>query len=107
MRIKLIKTFTHNNKEYKELNFDFDKLTGQDLIDAEEITRRTGANIAIGAADFSRNYLVSVAAKAASLPREALLNLSAQDFTNVLNQTLIFLSGADSVSLEEKNDKTV
>ena len=54
MRIKLTKTFTHNNKEYSELNFDFDKLTGQDLIDAEEITRRAGANIAIGAAD--RHY---------------------------------------------------
>ena len=105
MRIKLIKTFTHNNKEYKELNFDFEKLTGQDLIDAEEITRRAGANIAIGAADFSRSYVLSVAAKAASLPREALLNLSAQDFTNILNQTLIFLSGADS-GTQEVNDKT-
>ena len=102
MRIKLTKTFTHNNKEYSELNFDFDKLTGQDLIDAEEITRRAGANIAIGAADFSRNYLVSVAAKAAGLPREALLNLCAQDFINILNQTLIFLSGVESSTLEDK-----
>ncbi len=102
MRIRLIKTFTHNGKEYKELNFEFDKLTGQDMIDAEEITRRAGGNITMGAADYSRGYVLTIAAKASGLPREALMTLGAQDFTNILNQTLIFLSGADSGSLEEK-----
>ena len=104
MRIKLIKTFTHNNKEYKELNLEFEKLTGQDLIDAEENLKRAGINTPLGAADFSRNYLAAVAAKSAGLPREALLNLSAQDFTNILNQTLIFLSGADYESQELKTE---
>ena len=104
MKIRLFKSFNHNGKEYKELNLDFDKLTGQDLIDAEENLRRSGVNIPLGAADFSRNYLAAVAAKAASLPREALLGLSAQDFTNILNQTLIFLSGADLESQENKTE---
>ena len=104
MKIRLSKAFNHNGKDYKELNLDLERLTGQDLIDAEENLRRSGVNTPIGAADFSRSYVAAVAAKAVNLPREALLGLSAQDFTNILNQTLIFLSGADLESVTPKTE---
>ncbi|MBQ7578305.1 MAG: phage tail assembly protein [Synergistaceae bacterium] len=101
MKIALSKTFTHNGVNYNEFDLALENLTGQDLIDAEENLRRAGIVIN-GAADFSRNYLLAVAAKVLKLPRESLLSLPAKDFTRIINETLIFLAGAalESVSPE-------
>ena len=97
MKIALSKTFTHNGINYNEFDLELENLTGQDLIDAEENLRRAGI-IINGAADFSRNYLIAIAAKVLKFPREALMNLPAKDFTRIINETLIFLAGAASES---------
>ena len=95
MIIKLSREIEFNGVKHKELNLDLEKLTGNDLIEAEEYLRSKGI-MTTGAADYSRNYILSVASRALNIPVEALRGLSAKDFTRLINETLVFLAVTDT-----------
>lgn len=101
MKITLTKPLKHKDKELTELDLTLDDLTGQDMIDVEEEMKRKG--ITVNAWDYSRAYLIAIAARALKLPVEALRSLSARDFTLIVNETLNFFSAAASETVTERS----
>lgn len=95
MKIQLKKAITHKGQELQELDVDLDRLTGNDLIDVEEQAMRAGNN-AFSATDFSRVYLIAVAARAAKIPVEVLRMMNAHDFNKVVTEVRNFLTLTDS-----------
>ena len=102
MKIQLKKAIMHKGQELSELDVDLDRLTGNDLIDVEEQAMRTGNN-AFSATDFSRVYLIAVAARAARIPVEVLRMMNAHDFNKVVTEVRNFLTLTDS---DESNGET-
>lgn len=94
MKIELSKPLSYKDSELAELDLELDSLTGRDLIDAEESLKARGVNIS--AWEFSRTYLLGVAAKCLHLPADVLKDLPASDFTKVINEVLSFLAGQAS-----------
>lgn len=94
MKIVLSKPIEFNGVSHNELDLELEKLTGNDLIEAEELLRSRG--ITTGAGDYSRNYLLAVASRALNIAPDALRGLNAKDFTRLINETLIFLAVSDS-----------
>jgi len=81
MKIKLNRPITINGVEMKEIELDFDKLTGADLISASRETRLLGDSPIVP--ELSKQYMAIVAAKAAGLNVDDIMKLSARDFTAV------------------------
>ena len=94
MKIELTKPIRYKDTDIQTLDLELDDLTGRDLIDAEETLKARGKNVA--AWEFSRSYLLSVAAKSAHLPAEVLEGLNAADFTRMILETGAFLGGTAS-----------
>lgn len=88
--IKLAKVITYDGEEIKELNLDFDSLTGQDLLNAEKEAIALNKNTA-PIKEFDKGYLSIVAAKAAGISTDIMPLLGAKDFTKVTVQTQNFL----------------
>ena len=91
MKIDLKKPLSYKDTDIETLELDLESLTGRSLIDAENSLKAKGQNIS--AWEFSRGFLLEVAGKASNIPPEALMNLTAADFTNVINEVLAFLAG--------------
>lgn len=89
-KIKLAKTIQYDGLEIKELNLDFDSLTGQDLLNAEKEAIALNKS-ASPIKEFDKGYLSIVAAKAASIPTDIMPLLSAKDFTKATVQAQNFL----------------
>jgi hypothetical protein len=94
MNIKLKKALRHKGQELIELDIPLENLTGTDLIEVEQQLFKSG-KVAL-MPDYSKVYLIRVAARAARIPVEVLENLSARDFTIVTNQVQSFLMESDS-----------
>ena len=92
MIITLSTPLKYKDSQLSQLDLDLHTLTGRDLINAEETLKRSGVQVA--AWEFSRQFLLEVAAKALHMPSEVLKDLSAGDFTRVINEVLSFLAGA-------------
>ena len=72
---------TFEGAEYIELSFDFDGLTGHDLLSAEKEARAMGDKTAVP--ELSKQYLATVAARAAKVPVEMIMGLPAKYFTQI------------------------
>ena len=94
MKIDLTRAIKYKDADLNTLELDLDSLTGRDLIDTEETLKKLGLTVA--AWEYSRTFLLYVAAKSAHSPAEILKDLSAVDFTNVVNEVLAFLGGTAS-----------
>ena len=97
MKITLTKPLSYKDTELDTLDLDLGSLTGRDLLDTEEALKRSGVSVA--AWEFSRTFLLSVAARSLHIPAEVLKGLSASDFTKLINEVLSFLAGQDSGDL--------
>lgn len=105
MKVQLKKCLTHKGEELRELDIPLENLTGADLIDVEQQLFRSG-KVAL-MPDYSKVYLIRVAARAARIPVEVLEQLSARDFTIVTNKVQNFLMESDSGSVVmEETGKT-
>lgn len=103
---KLSKLVQHEENEYKELEFDFEALTGRDMIAAMKNRDRIvpsqasadGGTIMKEAIlpDTDRTYQAFVAAIAAKVHPDVILNLPARDFTAITRAVAIFLLGSAS-----------
>lgn len=88
--IKLAKVVKYDGEEIKEINLDFDSLTGQDLLNAEKEAIALNKN-ASPIKEFDKGYLSIVAAKAAGISTDIMPLLGAKDFTKVTVQAQNFL----------------
>ena len=94
MKIQLKKAITHKGNELTTLDLELDNLTGNDLIDVEDQILKTGNPIQ--STDFSRVYLITVAARALHMPVEILKQMCSRDFAKVVNEVRNFLTASDS-----------
>ncbi len=99
MDIKLSRPLKYKNTDLETLTLELDALTGRDLIDAEAALKAAGVNVP--AWEYSREYLLAVAAKSLHIPAEVLKDLPAADFTRLINEVLSFLAGAASLDSPE------
>ena len=102
MKIHLKKAIIHKGNELHTLDIPLEDLTGDDLIDVEEQILKTGNPIQ--STDFSRVYLISVAARALHMPVEILKQMGAYDFARVVSEVRNFLTLSDSE--EELTEET-
>ena len=94
MKIKLKKAIMHKGEGLDVLDMPLEELTGNDLIEAEKQIVQSGEAVVV--TDFSRPYLIAIAARAAHLPVEALKFMDARDFTRVTTEVRNFLIVSDS-----------
>ena len=102
MKVHLKKAIIHKGNELHTLDIPLEDLTGNDLIDVEEQILKTGNPIQ--STDFSRVYLISVAARALHMPVEILKQMGAYDFARVVSEVRNFLTLSDSE--EEATEET-
>ena len=91
MEITLKKAIKIGDKEVKTVNLDFEKLTGNDMIQAEAEARALGSSEASVLA--SMKYQAIIAAKAIGCQPDDVFEMNAADFKNILVLTASFLLG--------------
>lgn len=104
MKVQLKKLLKHKGQDLTELDIPVEELTGADLIDIEKQVAEKDNKKALILPEFSKLYLVTVAARAARIPVEVLQTLSARDFTAVTNAVQNFLTGSDSETDEQPSE---
>lgn len=102
MKIKLKKAIMHKGQELEVIDMPLEELTGNDLIEAEKQIIQSGESIVV--TDFSRPYLIAVAARAAHIPVETLKFMDARDFTRIAGEVRNFLIVQDS---EDSTEGTI
>lgn len=100
MKFILGKPIKHKGEYLKEIDIPLDELSGSDLL-AVEADMQRAAEIAI-MIDYSKVYLLRVAARAAKIPFEVMKGLSARDFTLLTTKVSGFLMGSGSEEGEEE-----
>ncbi|MCD5324778.1 MULTISPECIES: phage tail assembly protein [Pontibacillus] len=95
--VTLKKPITFNNQEYRTLKLDLDKLTGQDIEDAElqYTVRNPDLSAQTPMKDLSKGFQAIVAAKAAGLPVDVIKSMSASDYGKVTRMVQVFLLKGD------------
>lgn len=89
--IKLRQAKTFEGIEYKELNCDFDALTGEDIIKAQRELAMTNTQGSVVVTETDKAYLALIAARAANVPSDLIKKLSAKDFSEVTLKAQLFL----------------
>ena len=102
MKIQLKKAIRHKGQELYTLDIPLEDLTGNDLIEVEEQILKTGNPMQT--TDFSRVYLISVAARALHMPAEILRDMGAHDFARVITEVrnLLVVSDSDEDTTESE-----
>ncbi|NRS50968.1 MULTISPECIES: phage tail assembly protein [Brevibacillus] len=99
MIMPLKKPLKVNEKEHTSLSFDFDSLTGVDIMAASEEARHIGG---ISAHEMQSSvFRAVVAAKACGVLYHDLLRLNGRDFYLVVTAAHAFLLGMDLKEMEE------
>ncbi|MGG4346443.1 phage tail assembly protein [Paenibacillus lautus] len=88
---QLIRPITFEGKEIKSLNLDFENLGGNELTNCARLAQRMDPNEVPVVRALSINYQVAVAARAAGVAPELILELKAKDFTQVTQLASNFL----------------
>lgn len=86
---KFQKPYIYENKTYEELVFDFEKLRGEDLVAIENEMTSLG-EIALSP-EISTAYLYRLAARAAGVGSDVILQLPAKEFGRIKNKARDFL----------------
>ena len=102
MKIKLKRAVMHKGAELEVLDIPLEELTGNDLIEVEKQIVQSGEAVVV--TDFSRPYLIAVAARAAHIPVETLKFMDARDFTRITGEVRNFLIVQDS---EDSTEETI
>ena len=85
------KPFLYDGKEYKELHFDFDKLTGEDSLNVEDELAAQGIMVMVPT--FSGQYLIRIAARACQEPigSDAFKRMRIADMNRIRTKTRNFM----------------
>lgn len=81
--------YTHGEKTYEKLTFDFGKLTGGDCLAIEAELQMTGKPLV--APEFSGEFLVRMAAKAAGIGADVLMAMPLADYNRIRSKARSFL----------------
>lgn len=92
-KYKLKKSFEYEGKIYEEFNFNFEKLTGNDMIEIEGEMRDQG--IFILSPENDTAFLSAIAARACNVHPAVIKALPMTDFLAVKRLTVRFLNGKD------------
>ena len=92
--LSLLRTYTYEDSTYERFVFDFEKLTGDDLINIENEMAAMGEIIL--APETSTSFLGRMAARAAGVGSDVISGLPVRDFMRVKNLTQNFLTGTGS-----------
>ncbi len=87
--VTLAKPFTYEDRTYNKFVFDFDGLTGADLVDIE--TEMTAVGEFALSPEISTSFLYRLAARAAGVGSDVILCLPIREFGKVKNMTQSFL----------------
>lgn len=88
--LTLKKPLEYEGKKYEELKYDFERLTGDDLLTAEAEMISQGAVVPV--VDLSKAYNAAVFARAANIDYSMMRKLTAKDFTIATTLVMGFLS---------------
>lgn len=91
--VKLRKEFEFEGITYNEFKLDFDSLKGVDFIKIEK--EMNNLNEFALSPEISPNYCARIAARAAGVPAEVIMNLSLKDFNTIKNKARDFLAVLD------------
>lgn len=97
MKIELSRSIKYKEAELNELDLDLESLTAYDLLNAEDDLRRQGITVSVW--DYSRPFMIQIAARAMHIPVEVLKTMNAVDFVKVCNVVGGFLLGTASEEL--------
>ncbi len=86
---KFRKPFEYEGKTYSEMHFDFEGLSGQDIVDTEN-EMNLEKEFAISA-ELSKNIQARIAAKAAGINSEVIKAMPIRDFNKITNEVRDFL----------------
>lgn len=86
----LVKPFEYEGKQYTELSFDFDKLTGKDSLAVERELMAMGRTVVVRA--FSPDYLVRMCARACTekVGHDIFDIMSVKDYAKITNASKRF-----------------
>ena len=81
---------------YKELHFDYDRLTGKDSLEVEEEIEQT-TRLTVVAPALNLEYLIRISARACDEPigRDDILNMNLSDFNHIRNMARNFMLRSD------------
>ena len=81
---------------YKELHFDFEKLTGKDSLEVEDEIEKT-THLTVVAPALNLEYLIRISARACDEPigRDDILNMGLSDFNHIRNMARNFMLRSD------------
>ena len=83
------KPFTYEDKTYKKLVFDFEKLIGDDLVAIENEMAAVGEYAL--SPEISTSFLYRLAARAAGVGSDVIVNLPIREFGKIKNKSRDFL----------------
>ncbi|MBP2655410.1 MAG: hypothetical protein H6Q73_2979 [Firmicutes bacterium] len=87
-KLILKKPLEYEGKKYEELQYDLDKLTGDDLLTVEAEVTISGTLAPV--MDLSKAYQAAVFARSAKIDYAMMRKLSAKDFTNATSAVMAF-----------------
>lgn len=85
----LKKPFEYAGKKYEKLEFDFESLIGQDMVDIENEMAAIGEYVL--SPEISTSFLLRLAGKAAGVGSDVIAHLPIRDFGKVKNMSRDFL----------------
>ncbi|RPF48261.1 hypothetical protein EDD70_1076 [Hydrogenoanaerobacterium saccharovorans] len=83
------KPFEYEEKQYTDMVFDFNKLTGRDMLDIE--AEMQAQQDYVIAPEISRNFQAKMAAKAGKIGSDVLEQTPMKDFNRITNAARDFL----------------
>ncbi len=92
MLIKLSKEYDFSGKLVKEIELDFDSLTGRDMIALEKTYKLRNKEAVVK--ELEDGWALTVASRVADINYNDLLNLNATDYLKLVNKTKSFLNKA-------------
>jgi len=81
--------FEHDGKKFVTLDFHFGKLTGHDMVKVEQ--EMQDENVYVIASEVSKTFQCKLAARAASIGSDVIMDMPLHDFNKITNEARAFL----------------
>jgi len=96
-KFKLLKPVEFDGHTYTEIDLDLDNLNGNDMMMVErQFVTISNSNHIVTVKEFSKEYQILTAARAAKLPFEFFQQISAKDFSRITIRVQNFFVYGDS-----------
>jgi len=99
---KFKKPFEYEGETYDEMEFDFDALTGKDMLKIDSEMQMTTVNSTVP--EFSQAYQAKLAARAAGIGSDVIEALPAHEFGVITRRARLFLLLGSAGAATSKGD---